>query len=241
MGENVNGVLGTGQPISTIYSTPLPVLFSGSAKVTIQRISPGFQHASAIVNNKLYTWGNNLQGQLGDNTTVYQTVPMHVNKGDLRDKVLVDTAACYDSTMALDSEGNVYTWGRTNAYGKLGTGDTLPVVIPKQINLTGMSRLGCSNEFAGAWNQSDLFVWGRNDSMQLLLIFIEVFLLSLILTCVTRWTVGSKLENSCFFSRSPQSCITKHDHCRCAVWNALDMCVEHCRQRVLLWFSDWYW
>ena len=72
---------------------------------------------------KVYTWGRNSYGQLGNGTDENSNMPICISdiEGNaLRGKNIIKIQG-YDIITALDSEGKVYTWGR-NRYGQLGNG-----------------------------------------------------------------------------------------------------------------------
>ena len=88
----------------------------------IAQISGGLMHTVAIdKEGKVYTWGFNYYGQLGDETTTKSTLPICISDKDneLKGKRIVDISAGYGHTVAIDKEGKVYTWG-FNEYGQLG-------------------------------------------------------------------------------------------------------------------------
>ena len=75
-----------------------------------------------------YAWGNNSYGQLGDGTTAQRSTPVMVRTPDRKtypdvpaDFTYVQVSAGADHSLALGSDGNVYTWGLNN-YGQLGDG-----------------------------------------------------------------------------------------------------------------------
>ncbi|MBC8146018.1 MAG: hypothetical protein H7X80_10565 [bacterium] len=101
----------------------------------------------------VYTWGNNGNGQLGDNTTTDRSTPVRVLKGayagttylgDSATHKIVSIAAGGFHCIALSERGHVYTWGR-NSEGALGDNTTTrrytPVRVLKGL-YTGTTYLG---------------------------------------------------------------------------------------------------
>lgn len=112
-GDNTNGQLGDGTSGVSAYKT-LPINV-GSMSISTT-IAKGFQHTIVRKNDgKLYSWGGNASGQLGDGTNTQQNNPVTVNNDT--DWLLVDSKATH--TTALKTDGTLWTWG-SNLYGQLG-------------------------------------------------------------------------------------------------------------------------
>ena len=95
-------------------------------------ISAGGIHTVAIdEEGKVYTWGNNYDGQLGYVTEDNSTEPICISnkENELKGKRIVDISAGYGHTVAIDEEGKVYTWG-DNYCGQLGDGTTDDSYVP---------------------------------------------------------------------------------------------------------------
>jgi alpha-tubulin suppressor-like RCC1 family protein len=91
---------------------PVPSLRS------VASLSSGFEHSCAVTHaGRVYCWGRNNIGQLGDGTTTY-SVEAHevVNLNDV-----VQVSCGREHSCALTSDGSVYCWG-SNAKGELGDG-----------------------------------------------------------------------------------------------------------------------
>ena len=89
-------------------------------------MAAGGEHTCAVkTNGRLYCWGYNGDGQLGDGTTTNRTVPTQVS-GAATDWLSV--AAGGRHTCALKTNGRLYCWG-WNFYGQLGDGGG-PVLAP---------------------------------------------------------------------------------------------------------------
>lgn len=110
----------------------------GLAGKTIVATSPGGNHALALTaDGKIYAWGNNGVGQLGDGTQVTKTVPVQVDaSGALAGKTVVAISAGGSHSLALTSDGMMYAWG-DNFYGRLGDGTTQKRLSPVAVNATG--------------------------------------------------------------------------------------------------------
>ena len=107
-GLNDKGQVGNGSNDNA--TSPVQVLGpGGSGYLTdIEQIASGAAHSIALSKDgKIYTWGSNTKGQLGNGTTINSTVPEIVN--GLSNIRKVD--AYKNISIALRDDGKVYTWG----------------------------------------------------------------------------------------------------------------------------------
>ena len=95
------------------------------------RIALGWTHSLYLdEDGQIWAWGSNTWGQLGNGTTTSSNIPLKVDMtGVLAGVDVVAVAAGWWHSMALDSEGRVYTWGR-NFHGALGDGTTTNRTTP---------------------------------------------------------------------------------------------------------------
>ena len=95
-------------------------------------------------NGFLYTMGYNGYGQLGNNTTTSNYYIKRMAKSNFggADILYVHTSGYYyTSTYAIDSNGDLWGWGRNN-YGQLGLGNTTQQTTPQKITgVTGSDLL----------------------------------------------------------------------------------------------------
>ena len=147
-GWNGQGQLGNGT--NTDSNVPLPVRTAGTpmAGKKIVHVSTGgnFYKGSSLAlssEGKVYSWGANDQGQLGNGTTTDSNLPVEVKvEGTpMAGKKIVQTAIGVTHSMALDSEGKVYSWGE-NTNGLLGTGDATPATLPVAVRTAGTPMAG---------------------------------------------------------------------------------------------------
>ena len=173
-GYNVLGSLGVGD--NTNRSLPAVVDASGvlSGK-TISSIHAGDHHTVVLdTAGNAYSWGANSNGQLGDNTTDARNAPVAVyTAGDLSGKTITQLSSGMYHTIALDSDGSVYTWGY-NGDAEIGDGSgSANQVSPKLINLGAITGKTIT-EVAAGWgyslvldDQGVAYSWGRNGDGQL--------------------------------------------------------------------------
>lgn len=164
-------------PYSTVYAidTTRPGQVSGISNVT--KIAAGHIHSLFLKSDgTVWTVGNNGSGQLGDNsTTDRSTVVQVVVSGGSALSNITAIAGGAAHSIALKSDGTVWTWG-DNTYGELGDGSTtvcngialcrsVAAQVPNLSNVIGIAAGGYHNLalISGGTVKS----WGRNNNGQL--------------------------------------------------------------------------
>jgi uncharacterized repeat protein (TIGR02543 family) len=139
-GSNFYGALGINSNHDTIQQVLLPreitSRFSlGTGDKIIQVSLGGYNFSSALtLNGRIFTWGYNRYGQLGNNTITTRLVPSQITSQfplELGDKIIQISAGNYHSS-ALTSNGRIFTWGR-NVSGQIGDNTTINKLIPTEI------------------------------------------------------------------------------------------------------------
>lgn len=160
-GDNYAGQLGDG---STGVASLSPVTVKDLSNVVSISAASTFTCALAT-SGKVWCWGGNGSGQLGDGTTTDHPTPVVVNG---LDNVAAIAAGDFH-TCALTSAGKVYCWG-SNSAGQLGdgtkSGSPKPVAVAdlteKVISISGGSQHTCAVTASGAAR-----CWGSNQYGQL--------------------------------------------------------------------------
>jgi alpha-tubulin suppressor-like RCC1 family protein len=162
-GFNADGELGTGTSATV---NPFPVMINLPGGITPIAISAGTYHNLAIGSDgKLYAWGSNIYGQLGNGTTTDSSTPVVVNLPAGVTPTAI--AAAYYHSLAIGSDGKLYAWGY-NADGQLGngttTGSSTPVVVnlPAGVTPTAITK-GYYHSLA-IGSDGKLYAWGRNNA-----------------------------------------------------------------------------
>lgn len=91
-------------------------------------VSAGGHYAAIRAGGRLWTWGNNDSGQLGDGTTESRPDPVEVGVGMGWRAVSVGS----DFTLAVRTDGTLWGWGK-NDNGQLGDGTTNDRLAPGRI------------------------------------------------------------------------------------------------------------
>ena len=129
--------------------------------------SAGTVHSAAIkTDGSLYTWGSNLQGQLGTGTLLSSLVSQLVPSTPTWSLV----SAGSQFTIGLRSDGTFWTWGY-NTNGQLGQSllSNVTVATPTKLTLSAVPKDISAGEAHAAMVLVDgsLWTWGRNASGQL--------------------------------------------------------------------------
>ncbi|KAA8818333.1 hypothetical protein CSQ85_09230 [Bifidobacterium rousetti] len=159
-GNNYSGQLGNN---STDAST-VPVLVTMPDGVHFTQVSAGYYHSLAIGDDgNTYAWGNNIQGELGNNSTNQSNVPVMVK---MPEGVHFTQVSAGDShSLAIGDNGNTYAWG-DNYYGQLGNDSTnlsrvpVKVTMPEGVRFTQVSA-GYRHSLA-IGDDGNTYAWGAN-------------------------------------------------------------------------------
>ena len=184
-GDNTYGQIGKGSSGNPVYQSA-PYKVNGGAgsgiadTVKFDLAAAGTSHSLAIdMDGNLYTWGINDGGQIGkgsSSSSVFQTTLYKVNGGagsNVPDNVRFKAAAGGEShSLAIDTGGNLYTWG-ANGFGQIGSGTAAVPLSPFKINGAPSSGIPDTTKFdfvdAGAYHSvaidadKNLYAWGRNN------------------------------------------------------------------------------
>jgi len=138
-GRNLSGQLGDG---TTNAQSLTPVRVSDLTNVT--HISANRDSSCAVRSSgRVFCWGNNQDGQLGDGTTTDRRSPVRVR--DLTS--VTQVASGNNHSCALRSSGRVFCWGQ-NGQRQLGDGTTTNRLTPVRVNGSGVT--GATQISAGA-------------------------------------------------------------------------------------------
>lgn len=167
---NRYGQLGLGN--TTTYSSNKifePVLGNGTFDGTPIKIEMGLDHSCFLTSTgKVYCWGLNSSGQIGDGTITNKLQPTLVDTS-LVSGSIVDIYLNENSSCLLNDQGKAYCWG-DNSLGQLGFGHKNQQRIPKSIllnDIIGSSKIkkivtGIFGNTCSLLNNYKLYCWGQN-------------------------------------------------------------------------------
>lgn len=179
-GISLNGELGTGTTDRTEEELPICISDLPGSALSGRKITKIYSDYGTIIvadeNGKLYTWGRNWKGELGNGTINQDSgTPTCISdlQDVLKDKKIINFYLFDDSAFAIDSQGKVYSWGYNK--GTLGNGETEDTGTPICISdLTGSDLNGVKIEkiysddsyycqrFAIDSN-GNIYGWGKNN------------------------------------------------------------------------------
>jgi uncharacterized repeat protein (TIGR02543 family) len=177
-GSNYYGSVGNGT--YSYYST-VPTEITSRFPLTsddkIVSLSLGTNYSSALSSNgRVFMWGKNDEGQLGDGTNTNRNVPSEITSlfplisGDK----ITSLSLAESTSSALSSSGRVFTWGY-NRDGRLGDGTNtnrnVPTEITSAFSLVGSDKINSlslgSNSSSALSSSGRVFTWGNNGQYEL--------------------------------------------------------------------------
>jgi alpha-tubulin suppressor-like RCC1 family protein len=162
-GDNFYGELGNGESPT---DSGTPVVVSLPSGVTPEAVAGGAGTGYAIGSDgKVYAWGLNASGQLGNGETTNSSTPVVVSLPSGVTPTAIAGAGGF--AYAIGSDGHLYAWGNDSG-GQLGndstTNSATPVVVQLPAGVTPKAISG--NFFSGYAIGSDgnLYAWGGNST-----------------------------------------------------------------------------
>ncbi|KAL9655954.1 hypothetical protein ABK040_007575 [Willaertia magna] len=176
-GANFYGQLGTGftsgDQSKHVYEVQqLPATNSGA---TPEKAYCIFSSCFVIYNNgKVYSFGYNGEGQLGNGDFISKSLPVQLNTNELKEDEKIIQIVGYTHILAVTDKGNVFAWGHGQG-GSLGNAaqqnSNVPISITKVASLLKDKKI----VMVSAGTQSSLalsadgkvYGWGNNEWGQL--------------------------------------------------------------------------
>ena len=173
-GGNGSGQLGN-RTSGTTTNTPVAGDVQNGASIT--KITNGYYHSIALMSDgNLYGWGRNSNGgSVGNGSSIDVNFPVPVSTAGtpMASKTIKDVAANGYHSLALDTDGGLYSWGLGTS-GQLGDGSKVSRNKPVAVNVAGTPLEGKTNtitqlavgEFNSMVLTSDgkVYSWGRGTN-----------------------------------------------------------------------------
>ncbi|GAA4352648.1 hypothetical protein GCM10023185_12550 [Hymenobacter saemangeumensis] len=174
-GSNAKGQLGDGT--FAHHHTPIKVALPAEAAATQwAQVAAGTSHTLALTTDgRLYAWGQNIYGQLGDGTTLTRAnmvqVTLPAGAGAISQIV-----AGSGHSLALTKDGQLYAWG-ANKLGQLGDGSFTerlrPVAVTRPRHAGAWAQIAAGRAHTLALTtDGQLYGWGSNEYAQVAATFL---------------------------------------------------------------------
>lgn len=157
----------TGLGIEAGFATTPQVIVS--ELITPKVLSTTSRHNIVIDSQgKLWGWGQNLHGKTGLGLASNNTsIPTKIETGTVR---FVDVSTSVINTVAIDTEGHLWTWG-SNDFGVNGNGTNIgAVLVPTRVLVEGTKFIRVfsnSNGTIAIDTEGRLWGWGSNSTARL--------------------------------------------------------------------------
>ena len=137
---------------------------------------PGNDSVMAVASDgRVFAWGSNNSGQLGDGTTTSRDTPVDISQsGSIAGKTVKQVWLANQASYALASDNTLHAWGLGN-YGQVGDGNPSfsryrPVDITSSGSLSGktIKQVAAGSAFVLALaTDGTIHAWGQNTQSQL--------------------------------------------------------------------------
>ncbi len=168
-GDNDSGQIGLGSlGGGTASGIVVPTAVHAPSGLSFASLSAGGSFTVGLsTGGRVYAWGSNTVGQIGDGSTVGTTSPVAVS---LPAGSFTAVAAGSGHALALTTAGTVYAWG-ANVFGQLGNGTTAasstPVAVsaPPGVTFTAIATGG--DHSLALTSTGAVYSWGAGTYGQL--------------------------------------------------------------------------
>jgi alpha-tubulin suppressor-like RCC1 family protein len=164
-GDNMGGQLGDNSMMDRQTPVQVKVVNNTTFLTGITQVATGELHSCALKNDgTVWCWGRNMDGQLGDTTTMAKLIAQQVSNLTGVSAIAVGwNHSC--AVKALD--GSVFCWGSNNR-GQLGNGTTSNMATPSPVQVTGMSGATqiSAGELTTCVRKSDGTAWCWGEGSQ---------------------------------------------------------------------------
>ncbi len=130
-GYNGFGQLGDGTHIDKNIPTLIPQSIFENEKIIHLTIGE-FNSGIITESGKVYLWGNNSFGQIGDGTTILRSTPTLIHPSYFNNEKVIALSLGSSHSGAITESGKLYMWG-FNKFGQLGLNTDNNEYIPKLV------------------------------------------------------------------------------------------------------------
>jgi uncharacterized repeat protein (TIGR02543 family) len=137
-GRNNYGQLGLGHQIDQFEPVQITKQFNLEADEFIVSVANGIFHSIALSSQgRVFTWGGNLYGQLGNGTTTSSSIPQVINSYIplINDEEVIQIKAGAHHNVLLTNRNRVFVFGINNNY-ELGLGTKDAKVLPTLLDFS---------------------------------------------------------------------------------------------------------
>ena len=156
-GDGRSAIFASGRASPTPRAIRLPPAIARTPIVSLAAGATPFA-CFAISTGRIYCWGENDYGELGEGSETPRTTPVQVRLPE----PAVDVTAGENMACALARSGAAYCWGN-NAEGQLGAGDLVkhgsPVRVQTHTRFTSLSA-GAGGGVCGLTQDAAVLCWG---------------------------------------------------------------------------------
>ena len=163
-GQNDGGELA--QNNRTKYSSPVQIPGNTWVGMPIDgSTNDGVSWAAVRADGTLWTWGSNVEGQLGQNQAPAQ-LGATSSPVQIPGTTWSEVQNARDANMAIKTDGTLWTWGK-NEEGQNGVNNRTSYSSPVQIPGTTWDKISCGSRNAAATKtDGTLWWWGENTAGQ---------------------------------------------------------------------------
>jgi uncharacterized repeat protein (TIGR02543 family) len=131
-----NSTTGSKVPVAVNKTQGVSALFG---KTVVAAVAGGYHRLALCSDGTIAAWGNNTQGQFGNNSTASSLVPLTVPTVGtaLERRTVTAVSAGNNFSFAQCSDGTLTVWGY-NFYGQLGTNSTVSQLVPVAVSTSGL-------------------------------------------------------------------------------------------------------
>ncbi|MEU8542435.1 Ig-like domain repeat protein [Streptomyces sp. NPDC048717] len=166
-GANSDQQLGDGTTSHEEFN-PTPVETHLPAGVHVVAVSAGWAHSLALTSDgRIFGWGQNYYGQLGDDTFTERSTPVEVDLPAGVEATAISAGG--EFSLALTSDGRVLAWGY-NRSGQLGEGTNtryhptpVETLIPAGTEITAIAAASTGDFSLALTSDGRILAWGFNS------------------------------------------------------------------------------